>query len=343
MNINQVITSRIIMIAHMLKNTLILIIISCFIMCMAGCGSEFNVLFDDDGPDGQGVRYRVYWSEKSGSIKRATTDGSFEEEIFTASGTPLDIDLYMPGQRIYWTEATGSDFAIMYAGLDGSGPGTFYTSSLPGLGPSAIAIDTDNAIIYWNKYHSTPVVNDIWRSSIASSVSPEKWMNDLPAPDYYIFSIGLDSDNRKIYITSNSYWDIDNLLGSGASGGMYLGEMDMADTYAEQFSATGAGDPSVPLRGIAVDAASGYVYFVNSETAPAVIRRSDLTFGSVVDWITADGFGIHKLALDARENKIYWTSPVDNSIYRADTGASESGIELFLLGDASPTGIAIAP
>ncbi len=71
------------------------------------------------------------------------------------------------------------------------------------------------------------------------------------------------------------------------------------------------------------------------------IIRANLDFSGREDWITADGFGIEKLALDLHNRKVYWTSPGLSRIYRADMDVPESGIELFYQGSSRINGIVI--
>jgi len=321
------------------KNLFVAISIFVLAVLSTGCGAGFEVLFDNDVPD---TRFRIYWSENTGSIKRASTDRSLQEEIITVTGTPLDIELYMPGQKIYWTEDTGTLYVIKSANIDGTGAGTFFTSDVSDYhGPTAIAIDSNDAVIYWNRHQYTSGLNDVWRSSL-SSLAPEKWQNDLPYD--YTYCIALDTANRKLYFNAHTYWDINNSLGSGLVGAMYTGSMDTADSDTFSFAASGPVDPSVPLRGIAVDVFGGHVYYVDNQLAAAIIKRTDLSFGNSTDWITSNGlFDINQLALDLQEGKIYWTSKADNRIYRANINAPESGVEIFIQLTAAPTGIAISP
>ncbi|PKL39117.1 MAG: hypothetical protein CVV44_09635 [Spirochaetae bacterium HGW-Spirochaetae-1] len=310
------------------------------------CSAGFEVLFDKDVPD---ARFRIYWSESTGSIKRASTDGSLQEEILTATGTPLDIELYMPGQKIYWTEDTGTQYIINRANLDGTGDETFigdiyYVAAYHG--PSAIAIDPGNAVMYWNTFQYASSHNDVWRSPL-SSPAPVKWISNLIYD--YTYCIALDTVNGNILVTANTSWDTNGTLGSGLVGAMLTGTMAAAGTGTEQFSASGDGTvtPFVPLKGIAIDGSGGYVYYVKSESngtvISSIIKRTDLAFGSSTDWITAGGFVKDQLALDLQEGKIYWTSKADNRIYRANIDAPESGVELFIQLTAAPMGIAISP
>ncbi len=81
----------------------------------------------------------------------------------------------------------------------------------------------------------------------------------------------------------------------------------------------------------------------NSNNANALkIMRNELDFSSATEWMIASGFDIQKISLDLINNKIYWTSELNNNyrIYRADL--SGSNIEVFLQLSSKATGLFIA-
>lgn len=311
-------------------------LILCSIILSFNCGSGFEILLDEE-PDS------LFWTETGGQIKRIYIDGTGEKAVLTASNTPLDIALYLPGRQVYWTEysAADSQFQIRRTGIDGSGNELFYYESSAGFnhGPSAIAIDPENTVIYWNYYKIPALINDIYRSALGT-LNAVKWENSLSKS--YTYSICLDTINRKIYFTANSYWDILSgfTFGLGNTGAASYGALDVSNSYYDQISRTGPASPSVPLRGMAVDGVKGYVYFVSNTSNPEIIR-SDLILQNPIVWIDSGSFGIQKLALDLNNRKIYWTSDTDNGIYRADLDTQNSGIEKFLQLASKPTGVAI--
>ncbi len=316
---------------------------------ISGCGSEFGILLDKDQlfnvSISSMVPSTVYWSEKAGYIKKASSSGFGETTLHTTPETPLDIALHLPGHKIYWTSVLSGVSSIYYSNLDGTGSNQFasYLQAANDLALSEIAIDSDNAMIYYNIYQNASGHNDIWRvplSSVDPSSDQVKWENDLFRR--YTFCIALDTVNREIYITANTYWDIGTILGSDDDGSMYIADMDTQNSYSFQFGSAGPGATSVPLRGIAVDASGGYVYYVNNAWYAFTISRRDLALENEVVWITADGFDIQKLALDLDKRKIYWTSRDPNRIYRANIDQPESGIELFRQLSSEPTGIAVS-
>ncbi len=316
----------------------------------SGCGSEFEVLLDKDqslpaviisavyGP----APSTVYWSEQTGSIRKAPSRGAGDITLLSTTGTPVDIALDLPGQRIYWAEADDGFATINNSRLDGTEPAVF-AFDVPAAGDHGfyeIAIDPAAAIIYYSRYQSITGHNDIWRSPL-SGFSQEKWINELSYP--YTYSMALDTVNRKIYVSANTYWDMTTAYGSGQAGGLYIAELDTMNTYLPyQVTASGPAAPSVPIRDIAVDGAGGRLYYASNTAAGLFIIRAGLLFEDPAVWITAGGFDIQKLALDLTERKIYWTSYSPNGIYRADIEQPETGIEMFRSLSGRPTGIAVS-
>lgn len=318
-------------------NGLLVTILICSGAILVRCGSEFEVLLDD------GDMAYVYWAESGSGIKRITTGGDDLETVVSIPSprVPLDMALYMPGKTVYWAEYSGSVFRIMRSGLDGSGEDLFYAySSSPDHGPSAVAIDPGAGMIYWNQYQNASGHHDIWRS-VLEVATPVKWLNAISNPYLYAYALALDTDNHSLYLSTASYWNISGSIGGGNNGAVCRGDTGIADTETVQISDTGWTVPSTPFMGIAVDPGGAHVYYADATEASNRIIRADLDVQNPTVWIEADGFGIAKIALDKRGGRIYWTSPVDTSIYRADIVVPESNVEKFLQLDGMPTDIAI--
>jgi len=308
---------------------LLLFSILVIIIFFTGCGSEFEILLHEKGV--------IYWTETSGAVKRIYTDLSGKKTIMTLSSTPLDIEIF--DNKIYLSEYSGSGYNIKRFRPDGSGEITLYNTSSPVSGPFSLAIDRSDQLIFWNEYHTH---NDIWNSVMSSNVmAPVKWINTITYP--YTYAICIDSINRKIYFTANTYYDNGIALGNGNTGGIYLYELDSMNTYNFDISDSGPGVNMVPFKDIAVDVEKDFVFYVlNTNVVSLCIRRRDLALQNPVVWVPANGFDIDKIALDMKDRKIYWTSKSDNSIYRADLDYADSNVEKFIQLDSIPTGIAIS-
>ena len=327
-----------------LSSLYILILLSTFYVI--NCGSEFKSLLEEPEPLQKPVStYQVhvlYWAQIGGIIKSIRTDGTDERTVVNASGSGdiLDIALYTPDNKIYWSMYSSLDgtFQIRRAGTDGSVEELFYeNANSSDHGPTAIAIDPVNAEIYWNQYQSVSSHNDIWRSSI-TQLFPEKWENTISKP--YTYGICVDTLNRKIYFTANYYWNINLAFGSGYLGHVYIGDLDSANSYSSTLVGTGPEDPSMPFKSIAVDSNNSSIYYIDN-TTNLCIMKADLSLRNPVESIISTGFGIQNIALDTENGKIYWTSNTDNSIYRADLDKPDSNIEKFIQLSNSPTGITI--
>jgi len=334
---------------------ILVIILSLSAVSAAGCGSEFETLFDkpvintaDNPGTGTGTTV-LYWTENNGTINRINIDGTGRKTIITSSYIPRDIAIDTSAGRIFWAEFTGSEYQIRRVGFDGSSPWSVYSISISqtlDCGPVSIAIDNTGGNIFWSVYSSSSGKNNIWFSAInTDTLTGTKWSNELACA--YTYSICIDSIHGKFYFTDNSYYDIGATIGSGNAGDVYIGELGMAKMEQQKTSLTGPSDPSVPFKGIAVDGNGGHVYYVNNVvhgTWPKNITRTDLSLQNDNNgnpWIYQGVADIQKLALDLTNRKIYWTSETDNKIYRADLDLADSNVEVFLNLDYTPTGIAI--
>lgn len=287
----------------------------------------------------------ILWTETDKTINCTNRDRTGSRTLLTVAGTPLDIDLYMPDESIYWTEYTGSGTTcqIRMADIDGSSENLFHGPSGLSFGPSAIAIDYGTGIIYWNEYNTSTTQNDIWRSPL-SAFSAVQWVKTLSYN--YSHSICLDTANSRIYGSVNSYWEIYGGSGSGNNGVIFDGDLGTG-SFSQPVSGTGPSGNSSALRGIAADSTGpvDYIFFVNIDTSGNQTIRRALSgnLNTNTEFIAAQANGIQKIALDLTGRKIYWTTASGNYIYRADLDTSNSNIELFLSLDSKPNGIVIVP
>lgn len=323
----------------LLNSAAALFILLCSALC-ASCGNEFSILLDDPGDNTfTGIEKMVFWAEEDGTINYVYKDGTGSSTILTTTGIPLDIELYVPGNRIFWTEYMSSSmYLIKNADFSGSDVSLFISYPTTAFhGPTEIAV-TNTGVIYWNTRNKNSSANEIMYSDTGTFSA---YKLDCPANTDYTYSITIDIVNGNFYFTRNTYWDLNTPEGSGNTGNTSYGSL--AGVYSTPINGTGPPGDSTPLRGIAVDPGSGYIFYATYESDGICrITRADLDFQDQNTWITSTGFDIEKIALDTYGRKIYWTSASDNSIWRADMDTQESGIERFMLLDSRPTGIAIA-
>jgi len=298
------------------------------------CGGEFETLFD--GPS------LIYWSEENGSVNRIYSDGTGRKRIISSDHISLDIAVERSGRYIFRAvEDSSGNYHIRRTGTEGSG-NIFVYSPNTDFGPSALSFDKSGRELFWNEYRDVPgLLNNVWKSdSDLILLSELRWASDVVYN--HIYSICVDTINRKIYFSSNSYYDIGTPSGSGNSGSLFMRELDLnTNSNLADLSGSGPGGDSIPFKGIAVDGRGGYVYYVKHTSGSPAIMRSDLNLANSEEWIAADGFDISKIALDLNSRKIYWISASDKRIYRGDMDYPDSGVEVFLNTVGIPTGIAL--
>ena len=321
---------------HLLYPVLFIFAALAGIIQFCGCGSEFGILLDK--PNGPAT---IYWAEPgAGIIRRVYSDSTEPELLITCSGTPLDIALDSLGRRVFWTEFSGTSYQIRKASIDGTGDELFYEyPSSPNHGPTAITIDPIYGKLFGNRYQNSSGHHDIWRSDL-DTASEEKWCNTLPLS--YTFAMCTDPENRYLYITANTYWDINTIFGSGNSGAIYRADLDTLNTYSEVLTGTASADPSCAFRDIAVDSTGGHVFYVEPSEGLTIMRAGP-DLGGPVEWIDPGGGEIRYLAIDPERRKIYWADAGNNIIYRADLDAHNSGINEFLQITGALAGLSIDP
>jgi len=309
------------------------IVLCSFLLCIAfffpGCGGEFEILLE--GPA------TLYWTEYGRTVNSISTDGSDKRILLHVTNRPYDMAFHAPGERIYWAERSGGNYEIHSARLDGTGETVPYTNNT-NHGPTVMAIDQDADILYWNERNGGN--NRIWRSAL-DPFAKVTWENNIT--DDYTYGFCIDTIHRKSYFTVNDYYQTGSFnVGSGNDGGVYMGDLDTSDNKSRLITGTGPSADSMAFRGIVVDGDGGYCFYAAYIGSLRIIK-TDLNLQNGVVWITADGFGIRKLALDINGKKLYWTSEYDNSIYRADSHLKNLGMEKFLQLDDTPTGLVIVP
>ncbi|HPS87047.1 MAG TPA: hypothetical protein PLY36_09900 [Spirochaetota bacterium] len=325
-----------------------LTVILFFSIFVTGCGSEFKTLFDDTDDN---LTAGIYWVESEGTVNYINFDGTGRKTIYTSgSSAPFYVDVDLYDDKVYWTDLGYIGPVLYYqikrVGFDGIGREVMYSYlESSGFGPLSLAIDKSESSILWGYFQNASVHHDIWKAEISSDPwIPVKWVPQIN--HYCMYSMCVDSINRKIYYTANTYYEIAGFNhGSGNNGSVYIGPLDAAaSNYDQRISDVGPAGVSTPFRGIAVDGAGGYVYYVFINSSSSLnIMRADLALSSFAPWVTAGSFNIEKIALDLKNRKIYWTSNYSSQyrIYRADLDTSNSNVEVFLTLDNPPTGIAI--
>jgi low density lipoprotein receptor-related protein 5/6 len=211
---------------------------------------------------------------------------------------------------MYWID--DFDASIHRANLDGSEMEAVLVTKLDE--PTAIAIDTLNAYLYWAESgkimrvgldgSGTNVVVDLSNDSRSGAVG----------------GLALDFENSKLYWTNLSKDKIQRSNLDGSS---------VEDVITDQR------DPSA----IVVDPESDMLLFTGIPTSGGYIRRANLD-GSNIENMVTGLYLPYGLAFDTENKKILWTDMISNDIQRANPDGS--AIEEVLAEDLdNPTTIVL--
>ena len=228
---------------------------------------------------------KIYWvhgSFNEGRIRRANLDGSGQELLLSGLTNPRGLALDVDGGKMYWSDT--QDNSMYRADLDGSnlepiidtgdqlgrptldldsgliyfgnfGAGDIRVANLDGSNsqilfgglftPVAIALDLDQAKIYWADSNTSAVSNHIARANFDGTDMEILYAGEPGSSGFT--GIGLDLVNQKLYwsdeiaASEKGLWEA-NLDGSDAdrifespmgwnAGAMTLGGIVIGDTF----------------------------------------------------------------------------------------------------------------
>lgn len=209
----------------------------------------------------------MYWADDgTNRIQRASLDipdgetpldRSDIEDVVIQNAAYSYIALDLPANKMYWTDATSSNFHICRADLDGS---AIETLDIPDLRwPFGIAVDPIEGKIYWS----------------GADVGIRRANRDGSAPEDFLFTDFLcETDVALDLITRRIYWGdycADNVL-----------RAKLSDAISEQL-VTGVDT----ANGLALDLVAGKIYWTNTGYPTlALIQRANLDGSDVEDVIT---------------------------------------------------------
>ncbi len=326
-------------------------------------GSAPEQVLPEASPNGiavDAVDGKVYWNQ-FGTIMRANLDGTGVETLVTGlGGSSPGIALDPAGGKMYWTDSNG---AIGRANLDGSGVETLVT----GLsGPRRIALDPAGGKMYWTELGSgllqranfdgseietlvTGLRNATNGGGIALDLVAGKvyWgdlVSSFPVDNYYIHRANLDGSDRERFL----------FVGNFAFGGAIGMAIDAQDgklywtdgphtsapppkaerrSHIQRINLDGTGVETIldarnrRFQGATVDPVAGKIYWTETTTGIAGIRRANLD-GDREELLVA---GIYQdIAVDSAGGKMYWADQDANRISRANLDGS--GIETLVTG-----------
>ena len=205
---------------------------------------------------------KIYWTDRSGNIKRSNLDGTSVETLVTGLSLPWQIALDIPHSKMYWGELLGN--VVKRANLDGTSIETIYSGSsgAPGVALDLthnklfVALSDDNAIMRMNLDGTSQ------ETIISTSIS-------------YPLYLGLDVVGNKIYIVD--YYN--NLIRRANLDG---------SSFASVASISG-------INGITLDLINNKLY---ANQASGTITKMNLDGTSQSTVSSAPGSYLRSLALD---------------------------------------------
>lgn len=237
------------------------------------------------------------WSIEDGSVQIGNTGNTSTTATLTAGDAAVKANFKKYG--IYWTFMDSAYFhrsSLDFSGLE------IIDNTLPCGG---IDLDISNKKAYLTGYHGGIYKCDLDGGNFTTLYSTYA----------YNYAAALDLVNNKLYF-ANSSTGIGriNLNGSGY-------EVFVSGPY---------------YRGVAVDAASGYVYLANL----GGIYRAPITTGAAT-FLVSDNGGPFDIDLDltSGSEKMYWVDYTSGDCRRADLNGAN--VETLITGLSFPRGIAL--
>jgi DNA-binding beta-propeller fold protein YncE len=195
---------------------------------------------------------RIYWTG-GGAIYASDLVGNMPAPVLTQLLYPTYLTLHLPLGKVFWTDIIAN--TIQSANLDGSQIEEIIVSD----NPTGIAVDIDNAKIYW-----TDPGDAIRRANLDGTNIETLVTTELSYP----MGIALDVD------TNHMYW---------ADHGSNKIQRAKLDGSGIEDVLTGLSSP----EGIAIHKSLGKIYWNESESSPnGRIRRADLGGTNIEDIVT---------------------------------------------------------
>jgi DNA-binding beta-propeller fold protein YncE len=270
---------------------------------------------------------RVYWTNfLSTTIPFANLDGSGTGGNVNPGGAmvnePAGVALDPATNTVYWANFGAS--TINFARLDGTGGGgTLNTAPITPDEPAGLALDAATGKIYWADFGD----NKIEFANLNGSGGGV--LNTAPAPVNVPEGVAVDDATGRIYWANCGTTAPPNCNGAGA-GANTIGFANLNGTGGGGTLDTAPVTPNRPV-GVAVDAASGQIFWANSGTTGPFANT--ITFANVND--TGAGGTLNTapvpvddpqgVAIDPAAGKVYWANFVGQTIAVANvnnTGAN---------------------
>ena len=245
---------------------------------------------------------QLYWSDAGNKvIETSDLDGGNRHLLISNAVNPIDLDIDLVQQKIYWVQYTG--------GIPGSG---IFVADLNGSNKKLVieefakilAVDGDNQLLYWAPTNFFRVM----RTNLADTSDVITFMDDLTDTR----EIVLNKKANKIFLINRNYAEF--LYSANLSNGGSRSRLAASSVY-------------YPTR-FEIDTAGKKIYWINSKTSftddvTVGLMRANLD-GSGVEFLITNPelrnpFGI---ALNVESNRIYWTDRGRDAIGSAELDGS---------------------
>ncbi len=135
----------------------------------------------------------LYWGD-SRSVKKANTDGTSIQTLYTGSSTVGGLALDLTNNKLYFTEyGGGTNIRITRCNTDGTGLETIYTSANSGE-TYTLSISTTLQKLYWTERNS--ITNNYVRRCNLDGTNVETLMTTTK----FIPGLTIDEKNQKLYL-----------------------------------------------------------------------------------------------------------------------------------------------
>jgi low density lipoprotein receptor-related protein 5/6 len=277
--------------------------------------------------DGSVLMLDTYGKEYQGYDFRPPVDVSVAAEtVVDYAKVGRNVELYAiqidaTDRKMYWIEMHGDKWQkLSCANLNGDDVKIIV--NIDYQGPMGLALDTVNRKIYWTSRASLPTPgrpasakNAIWRANFDGS-EPEPVFDGLGMPR----AVAVDPASKSIF-----YFDDFRLIRGGMDG---KGEKLLLDQVAKGLF--------YPPWWTAIDPIRNKLYWVGDDTTIASINLDGSGIGTPVSLEYGHGH-FSGIALDLRNQKIYWTERSYQEIWRANLDGSQ--VDVIALGLHLPRGI----
>lgn len=277
---------------------------------------SFDVQFDSGAYQTQsGVIDRIFWVDNDlKTIQSSRLDGSDLQTLVSGLTTPEELFVDSQNQHIYFSDAGSS--VIRRVNFDGSQ----LTDILTDLDePQGIEIDLDGGKIYW--IEDGDLDNTVRRADLdgsnAETLATITAGLYLTKPD----DIELDLVNGHVYWSDELTRKIERMDFDGSNRTLLI-------TAAKG------------VRGIALDAVNGKLYYAMGAYTNGEIKRIDLDGNNATELINSGLNGPNGLDIDQANGKLYWADSGSSSIFAANLDGSEI-TAVNIAGLSRPHGLAL--